>query len=181
VRYEAPYEILHGFGKPRHDPAGNNISYQATLHNLRRFGCYAVTGKSVCHHHRHSAWHRTARGWVYRDTRVTEMDGATGSIYSGDPGVDRLHLTRSFRDFVDPHNCVDSHGRVVSYLLTLFLRFSNQNRSFSRIPIGMPAEVQRSVDDGLSAFQLRRFTTTPADSSPKFNAEANLARDQSPA
>jgi len=80
------------------------------------------------------------------------MDGVTGSIYLGDPGVDRLHLTRSFRNFVDPHNRVDPHGRVVSYLLTLFLRSSNQNRSFSRIPIGMPREVRQSVDDGLSAF-----------------------------
>jgi len=31
---------------------------------------------------------------------------------------------------------VDPHGRVVSYLLTLFLRSSSQNRSFSRIPFG---------------------------------------------
>jgi len=29
---------------------------------------------------------------VYGDTGVTGMDGATGSIYWGDPGVDRLHL-----------------------------------------------------------------------------------------
>jgi hypothetical protein len=41
-----------------------------------------------------------------------------------------------FPGFVDPHNCVDPHGRVVSYLLTLFLRTSSQNRSFSRIPFG---------------------------------------------
>jgi len=39
--YETPYEMLHGFGKPTHDADGNEISYEASLHNLRRFGCYA--------------------------------------------------------------------------------------------------------------------------------------------
>jgi hypothetical protein len=134
-----------------------------------------VAGKSVSHHHRHSAWQRTERWRVCGDTGMTEMSWATGSIYSGDPGVDRSHLvsshliilsynelhtlsfpafalTRSFRDFVDPRNCVHPHGRVVSYLLTLFLRSSSQNRSFSRILFGMPREVRRSVDNGLSAF-----------------------------
>jgi len=85
------------------------------------------------------------RGRLFGDTGVTEVDRVTGSIYSADPGVDRHHLisissyhtmiihtlsfptfglTRSVRDFVDPRNCVDPHGRVVSYLLT-FLRSSN--------------------------------------------------------
>jgi hypothetical protein len=41
VPYEMPYEMLHGFGKPTHDADGNEISYQASVHNLRRFGCYA--------------------------------------------------------------------------------------------------------------------------------------------
>jgi len=39
--YETPYEMLNGFGKPTHNAAGNEISYQASLHNLRRFECYA--------------------------------------------------------------------------------------------------------------------------------------------
>jgi len=39
--YETPYEMLHGFGKPTHTADGNKISYQASLHNLCRFGCYA--------------------------------------------------------------------------------------------------------------------------------------------
>jgi hypothetical protein len=39
--YETPYEMLHGFVKHTHDANGNKISYQAHLHNLRRFGCYA--------------------------------------------------------------------------------------------------------------------------------------------
>jgi hypothetical protein len=86
------------------------------------------------------------RRWVYGDTGVTEVEWPTRSIYSGDPRVDRHHLifisschttkiqtlsspifglTRSFWDFVDPHNCIDPHGHVVSYLLTFFLRFSS--------------------------------------------------------
>jgi len=35
VPYKTPYKMLHGFGKPMHDPDSNKISYQATLHNLR--------------------------------------------------------------------------------------------------------------------------------------------------
>jgi len=83
--------------------------------------------------------------WLYGDTGVTEVDRVTGSIYSADPGVDRHHLisissyhtmkihtlsfptfgiTRSVRDCMDPRNCVDPHGRVVSCLLT-FLRSSS--------------------------------------------------------
>ena len=31
--------------------------------------------------------------YTYGDTGITEMDSATGSIYLGDPGVDRHHLT----------------------------------------------------------------------------------------
>ena len=41
VPYKTPYKMLHGFGKPMHDPDSNKISYQATLHNLRWFGCHA--------------------------------------------------------------------------------------------------------------------------------------------
>jgi len=39
--YEMPYEMLHGFGQPMDDAKGNKISYQASPHNLSRFGCYA--------------------------------------------------------------------------------------------------------------------------------------------
>jgi hypothetical protein len=38
--YITPYEMLHAFGKPAHDDAGNKISYKAPIHHLRRFGCY---------------------------------------------------------------------------------------------------------------------------------------------
>ena len=51
-----------------------------------------VAGKSVSHHHRHSAWQRTERWRVYRDTGMTEVDWATGSIYLRDPRADRAHL-----------------------------------------------------------------------------------------
>jgi hypothetical protein len=72
-----------------------------------------VAGKTVSHHHRHSASQKTELQRVYGDTGmtemywgtgavgdpgVTEMYGATGSIYSGDSGVARLssHLTSSY-------------------------------------------------------------------------------------
>ena len=51
-----------------------------------------VAGKSVSHHHRHSAWHRTERWRVYGDTGITEVDWAMGSIHLRDPRVDRAHL-----------------------------------------------------------------------------------------
>jgi len=37
---------------------------------------------------------------------------------------------------MDPPNCMDSHGRVVSYLFTLLLCSLSQNRGFSWIPLG---------------------------------------------
>jgi len=39
--YEMPYAMLNGFGHPTHDVKGNTISYQASLHNLLQFRCYA--------------------------------------------------------------------------------------------------------------------------------------------
>jgi hypothetical protein len=39
--YPTPYEMLQAFGKPSHNNDGNEISYKAPLHHLRRFGCYA--------------------------------------------------------------------------------------------------------------------------------------------
>jgi len=39
--YEIPYAMLHGFGKLTDHADGNEISYQAFLHNLCRFSCYA--------------------------------------------------------------------------------------------------------------------------------------------
>jgi hypothetical protein len=36
-------------------------------------------------------------------------------------------LTYSFQDFVDPRNCMGPPDRVVSYLLTFFLRSSRRN------------------------------------------------------
>ena len=94
-----------------------------------------MAGKSVSHHHCHSAWQRTELRWVYgdtvmtemgcvtaayRDAGVTEMGCATGSMYLGDPRVDRSDIilsynkldttsfesfdhTRSFRDSVWIH------------------------------------------------------------------------------
>jgi hypothetical protein len=36
-----PYEMLYGFGTLTYNADGNEISYQDSLHNLCRFGCYA--------------------------------------------------------------------------------------------------------------------------------------------
>jgi len=95
--------------------------------------------------------------WVYGDTGVMEVEWATWSIYLGNPGVDRHYLlliscchtmkihtlsfptfglTRSFRDFMDPCNCMDPHGRVVLKFLTISLRCSSQTSFFSWIPFG---------------------------------------------
>ena len=38
--YEMPYKMLHGFAKPTRNADSNMISYQASPHNLHRFGCY---------------------------------------------------------------------------------------------------------------------------------------------
>jgi len=58
---------------------------------LKALDCLVgVVGKSVSHHHNCSAWQRTEWRWVYGDSGVTEIDGVAGSIYSTDPGVDRL-------------------------------------------------------------------------------------------
>jgi len=89
--------------------------------------------------------------WVFGNTGVPEVERVMGSIYSADPGVYthylistssyhtmKIHtlsfptfgLTRSVRA-VDPRNCVDHQCREVSYILTRFLRSSNQNHCFS--------------------------------------------------
>jgi hypothetical protein len=41
ARYETPYKMLHGFGTPTPDADSNEISYQASLHNLCRVRCDA--------------------------------------------------------------------------------------------------------------------------------------------
>jgi hypothetical protein len=47
------------------------------------------------------------------------------SITASKSASPTFDLTSSCRDFVDPRDCVDPHGRVVSYLLTFFLRSSS--------------------------------------------------------
>jgi len=67
----------------------------------------AVAAKSVSHHHRHPAWQRTEQWQVCGDTGMMEMGWATGSIYPGDPGVDRLssHLVSQLAS----HLIISSH------------------------------------------------------------------------
>jgi len=52
-----------------------------------------VAGKSVSHHHHHSAWQRTERWGVYGDTEMTEVDWAKGNIYWETPGQIELILS----------------------------------------------------------------------------------------
>jgi len=128
-----------------------------------------VAGKSVSHHHPHSAWQRNEQWQVWADTGmmetdwaigvyavsgVREIDWATGRIYSGDSGVDSHHiilsytelhtlsfptldLTPSFLNFVDPCHCVDPHGQVVSYDVSLFISSLRLNCCLSRIHFAM--------------------------------------------
>jgi len=94
--------------------------------------------------------------WVkraYWGKAVMETDWAMGSICLGDPGVDSHHLilsynklhtlsfpafarTGSIQDFIDPCDCMDAHGRVVRYLLTISLHSSTLYHFFSRIHFG---------------------------------------------
>lgn len=67
--------------------------------------------KVVSQYHRHSAWQRTMRWWVYidtgmmeidwetgeyGDTEVTEREGVTSSIHSGQLRLDSHHPIESF-------------------------------------------------------------------------------------
>jgi len=91
----------------------NHFILPSYMEILQALHLNAVAGKSVSHHHHHSAWQRSERWQVYRDTGMMEMEKdwvtgaygdagvmemgcATGSIYSGDPGVDRSHLISSY-------------------------------------------------------------------------------------
>jgi len=91
---------------------------------------------------------------VYGDTGVTDLECVTGSIYSADPRVVRHHLIIQWKYTLYVSqllfslalcaiswihaNAWDPQRRVVSYLLTRFLRSSNLNSSFSWIPLGYP-------------------------------------------
>ena len=96
-------------------------------------GACGVAGKSVSHHHRHSAWQRTEprrvcgdtgmteMGWAtaaYGDAGVTEMGCATGSIFLGDPGVDRLpsHLV----SYISSHLTSSYHTRTTHSIIPNF-------------------------------------------------------------
>jgi len=117
----------------------HGLQVHLSVHSMSASKCISKAGLITA-----SKYIVKERRWVYGDTGVTEVERATRSIYSGDPGVDRQHLifisschttkihtlsfptfrlTRSVRD-LDPRNCVDPHGRVVSYLFTFFLRSS---------------------------------------------------------
>ena len=101
--------------------------------------------------------------YTYEDTGITEIDSATGSIYLDDPGVDRHHLipknTHSIFFNTRSHALLPSFHRlkqfvrfimvgISSYPLTLFVRSSSQNCSFSQIPFGCHAKCARVLMRG---------------------------------
>jgi len=55
------------------------------------------------------------------DTGVTEMDGATGSIYSGDPGVDRLSSHRILYHLISSYHTTNYTLYLSQLLISLAL------------------------------------------------------------
>jgi hypothetical protein len=55
-----------------------------------------VVGKSVSHHHHHSAWQKTELWQEYRGTGMMEMDRVTGA--DGDIGVTEMDRATGCRD-----------------------------------------------------------------------------------
>ena len=123
--------------------------------------------------------------YTSRDTGITEIDSATGSIYFGVPRVDRHHhiiqnthsplpsswsraLLPSFRTST-PFVWFIMAGYIPSYDLTLFLRCSSWNRSFSQIPFGYHPRCGR-------VFQMGGLRSSPTVSPPRdqVNSEMRL-------
>jgi len=144
---------------------------------------YVVVGKYISHNHPHSAWQMTERWRVCGDTAITEMSwvmrahrdagvmemGCTmGSLYSGDPGVDRSHpyhqiiqpITHSISPNVwSPLLCLRFGGstqlRWFSYLGSIRC-FQTLSTLLEQVPhhlmtsLWMPRYVWWSIDDWLS-------------------------------
>jgi hypothetical protein len=65
--------------------------------------------------------------YTYGDTGITEIDSATGSIYSGDPGVDRHHLIK--RNIHSTFPSLWSHALMPSFRTsTHFVWFIHHGR-----------------------------------------------------
>jgi len=111
---------------------------------------------------------KVRRRW-YGDTRVTEVAGETGSIYSADPGVHRHHLISisSYHSMKIHTLCLPTFGLSRSIRGSMQLLRSSMPGSIIpsnliptllepeplclRYSLSMPREVLRSVDGGLSA------------------------------
>jgi len=127
---------------------------------------------------------------VYRDAGVMEMGCAEGSLYSEDPAVDRSQLAwrsisshlKLFYHIWISHSIVPSFcyhwlcprsrgslqpGSIIpSYPFSMFL---HPELLFLTNSIWMRRDVRQSVDDGLSVYSLRHFSTLCA-------MECNLER-----
>jgi len=133
--------VLNGISKlagslPR-SLSGSSLDFGLLVHVLPRFimdsqWIYVSTW----------SWSEIASGYSLDHGLMIQAEGAKGIIYSRDPWVHRYHfilipsyhimkirtlsfptfaLTSSIPDLVDPRNCVEPHGRVVSYPLPFFL------------------------------------------------------------
>jgi len=103
-----------------------------------------------------------------------EMDSATGSIYLGDPRVDR-HLIIWNTHSIFPSSwfytllpSVHSSTQLVWYIMAGYLSISSHPLStlleleplFLMNSLRIPCKVRGSVDDELSAYNLQCFTTS---------------------
>jgi len=122
-------------------------------------------------------WHVSSKSvniYTYGDTAITGMDLATASIYLADTGVDRQH--RIIRNTHSSFHRSWSHAPLPSFQRSKqFVLFNMAEYPFiSSHPLPtllepecfflrnshwMQCEVRRSVDDGLSAFELHHLTT----------------------
>jgi len=106
---------------------------------------------------------------VYRDTEVTEVDWEMGSIYSGDPGVDRHHLISLYIE--NTHSLVPnfwSHSLFPRVCRSMQWRTSSWQHSIISSPhlptllqqeplfltnsVWMSPEARRNVDGGHTPF-----------------------------
>jgi len=142
-----------------------------TRHFINRIGLYSHKIRYII------IWHVLSKSlsiYRYGDTGIMEIDSATGGIYLEYPGVDRHHLDIRNTHCIFPSK--RSHALLPSFrICTQYVWFIMAGYLFvSCHPLPMlcelkphfrtnslpiPSEVRQSVDDGLSAFQLLRFTT----------------------
>jgi hypothetical protein len=150
--------------------AGDLMPYSDTSDSqrsttTRHFGCHF----RLCYSHTICyiiIWHVLSKAlciYTSRDTGITEMDWATGSMHFEDPGVDRHHLIIQNTSSIFPsswsHAILPSFHRskqyvwfIVAGIPSYHLTILEPEPLLLTNSLWMPCDVLRSVDDGLSAF-----------------------------